>query len=1308
MTEPLAERLLVDLRDDGRVQVSSWPAAEHSPRTAGEPVELVWPLDEQEMADLRWYLEQYLRMPFGVYEQRGPRVAERLPEWGARIFSALFATDEAKRAYTEARTRGGPLEIVLRSGSAERLGLPWELMADPARPVPIVLDQVAVSRSLQTTDTRHVFTVPGSRLRVLMVISRPDGEADVGYQMIARPLLRRLEAVRGSVELVVLRPPTLERLEEVLTRAREDGEPFQVVHFDGHGVFGPPPASGGWGPMMFQKSGPQGMLAFEKSGGGSDLVPAGRVAQVLAGAQVPVAVLNACQSAVVGSQVEAAVATRLMQEGVASVVAMAYSVYAVAAAEFMAAFYERLFAGDRMAEAVAAGRRRLALNDERPSLKGMLPLDDWMVPVFYTRSEVRFPGLRTERESEESLDGILDAISRRPEDGRQPGPGQELAPEGEFIGRDALFYRLDVAARLQRVVVLHGPGGTGKTELAKAFGRWCRDTGAVDRPEWVIWHSFEPGVASFGLDGVVNAIGRRVFAEKYDTQFVLLDAAQRLQAVERALRTRRVLLLWDNFESVRAMPDPGQATPPLPEQEQDEMRDFLSRLARDSRASVVITSRSDEDWLGETVRRIRVDGLDTEEATQYAEQLLAPYPHTRRARESRAFGEVMRWLDGHPLSMRLVLPHLDTTSAQDLLDGLRGVRALPGNGNGGRTTSLAASIAYSFDHLAEEDQRALTALSLLQGVADANVLGAFSAGQGVPEQFRGLPTSAWRELLERASALGLLSPGVVGTYRIHPALPAYLADRWKAQAADAYDDQRTASVRALLGAHVEFSRWLSDRLDGEHAQLGVVLAATHRRMLGSMLGHALDQRMWSHAQFIAQLLDVYWDMRGLGEEARGWTARIRRAVEGPVGSPLDLDTPAGALWAYTTGSQANRDLLAGQLDQAESTYRSHVKAMLAGRETPAQRKKLASVYHQIGMVAQHRGRLTEAEEWYLKSLAIEELIDNQDGMASSYHQLGIVSQLRGRMTEAEEWYHKSLAIAEALSNRHAIMRSYHSLGMIAQHRGRQNEAEEWYHKARAIAEGLGNRPAMSTTYHQLGIVSQLRGRLTEAAEWYHASLAIAESLGNRPGMSGSYHQLGIISQLQGRLTEAEEWYQKSLAIKEDLGDRASVATGYHQLGAVDHMRGRLEGAERWYRKSLDVEEELGNRPGMATSYHSLALIAQLRGRSAEAEEGCRKALAIWKDLEDLPGLALTCGTLGALAFEQNRPDSALEWMVRCVSQFEEIPHPETGNGPLLLQKLTELLGISALERTWQSVTANPLPAAVRQYVLAHPPAPTTE
>ena len=60
--------------------------------------------------------------------------------------------------------------------------------------------------------------MPGGRLRVLMVISRPSGTEDVGYQMVARPLLQRLEAVRGEVDLTVLRPPTFDALRQAVRR----------------------------------------------------------------------------------------------------------------------------------------------------------------------------------------------------------------------------------------------------------------------------------------------------------------------------------------------------------------------------------------------------------------------------------------------------------------------------------------------------------------------------------------------------------------------------------------------------------------------------------------------------------------------------------------------------------------------------------------------------------------------------------------------------------------------------------------------------------------------------------------------------------------------------------------------------------------------------------------------------------------------------------------------------------------------------------------------------------------------------------
>ena len=129
------------------------------------------------------------------------------------------------------------------------------------------------------------------------------------------------------------------------------------------------------------------------------------------------------------------------------------------------------------------------------------------------------------------------------------------------------------------MVVLTGTGGTGKTELAKGFARWLRDTGGVDDPRLVVWHSFEPGVASFGLDGVVTSIGLGVFG----ADFARLEAPQRLEAVKGLLAQYRCLLVWDNFESVAEMPDPDGATPPLDQAGRAQLQEFLHWIRDHSR-----------------------------------------------------------------------------------------------------------------------------------------------------------------------------------------------------------------------------------------------------------------------------------------------------------------------------------------------------------------------------------------------------------------------------------------------------------------------------------------------------------------------------------------------------------------------------------------------------------------------------------------------------------------------------------------------------------------------------------------------------
>ena len=1230
----MADRLLVDLDVDGLVTVGTWPDG-GLPETVSQ-ARLEWPLDEGMLEELRWYLEDYLRAPFGVWEDRGPQVQARLAGWGEAVFASVFGSGSARDAYQRARDRG--LELVFRSDSPRLLGLPWELMRDPAGPAALGL--AGMSRALPTADLAQMVAIPGGRLRVLMVISRPAGTRDIGYQMIARPLMERLDAVRGEVDLVVLRPPTLDALRATLADAAEAGEPFHVMHFDGHGAL----------------HGSYGLLVLEGRNGGPHPVSASRMAAVLKDTGVPVVVLNACQSGAVGKDLEAAVATRLVREGATAVVAMAYSVYAVAAAEFMAMFYERLFAGDTISAAVTAGRRRLFEKDGRPSPKGDLPLADWLVPVHYLRRNIAFPQARTSRpKGNPSLEALLDDL-RTPVPG--PANGSEgLEPVGVFVGRDDLFYELEAATRLQKVVVLHGPGGTGKTELAKAFGRWWRDTGGTDRPEWVLWHSFEPGVASFGLDGMITGTGLQIFG----SDFARLEQVERQRKVEGLLKERRLLLIWDNFEAVHSMPDPARATAPLDDAECAVLKGFLSRLGAGGESAVVITSRTAEEWLG-PVRRIEVSGLAREETAQYAGELLAPYPAAvvapRRAR--RAFGDLLEWLDGHPLSMRLILPRLATTEPEALLDGLSGITPLPGGDEGGdRATSLAASITYSYDHLTPKTQRLLVAICLFQAVADSILLAGFSGSPDVPSCFRDATLEDWRYVLKSAAQVGLLTELGYGMYRMHPALPAFLAARWHQKESSNYDDEKSAALRTFLTVHVGRSHWLNQQISFGDAGLAFKVIDLERRTLGALLGYALDHHLWEEAQAIATPLSMYWDSRGLVHEASAWADRARTALENSGNSAPSLDTAVGELWLLFTVARAGRQMDEGRFDSAEQTFSEILTLLQAAPESPKRQKWLAATYDQLGTVARKRGRIEDAEAWYDKALDIKVRWSDHFGMADSYNRLGSIAQERGQLGEAREWYSKSLVTKEELGDRPGIAVAYHNLGWVAQERELLDEAADWHKKSLAIKQELSDRAGMANSYHHLGMVAQGRGWLDEAEYWYRKSLIIEEESRNRPRLANTYHHLGTVAQKRGHLDEAKDWSKRSLTIREALGDRAGMAASYHQLGNIAYLQDRGDDAEDWNDKSLAIYEELGDRPHMATTLAQRGLYIRGNGRPLEA----------------------------------------LEWVVRCVALFEEFPHPVTEPGARELARLTTDLGIGAVSACWQAVTGKLLPTIVRNYII---------
>jgi hypothetical protein len=1046
-------------------------------------------------------------------------------EVGRELFKLVLAASDV---WEGVRRRLNDTRIEIETEVEDAL-VPWELMRDPAADLPLALVVPAFVRCHSRPALPPNPPGPAKgKIRILLAICRLEDDR-VPFRSVARRLIRGLSgAARELFDLEVLRPPTFEQLAKRLREANAKGEPFHVVHFDGHGL--------------------SGKVFFENPGleGNAQAVNAATFGKLLHETRVPLLILNACRSAAneppeqpekVGDLHQhirefGSFAHAVMDFGVSGVVAWRYSVFLDTAAQYMADLYGALASGLPLGESATQARKQLS--------SGAREIEDWAVPVVFEAAPIQlFP------KAEEKFEIKLEARAAA-------GSGLPEAPDVGFIGRDETILRLDRTFDEQNVVLLHAYAGSGKTSTAAEFARWYGETGGLAGP--VLFTSFEQHAP---LPRVLDHLGR-VFEgrlAKSGIQWLTLKDAERRDVALQVLRQIPVLWIWDNVEGVAGFP--AGADSAWSAAEQKELADFL-RAARGSRAKFLLTSRRDErDWLHELPARIELPPMPFEECVQMTEELAKKLG--RKLDDVEDWRPLLRFTQGNPLTLTVLV-------GQALRDGLKsrpqvaafvrqlqaGIAVFEDEASEGRTRSLAASLAYGFENaFAEAERKQLALLHLFQGFVDVDAL----RWMGIPEaewclpEVKGLTRELGIALLDRAAEVGLLTALGGGYYRIHPALPWFFRRLFE----EYYPEKRIAATRAFVEAMGVLGNYYHDRYEAGNREVIGVLGAEEANLLHAR-GLARSNGWWGSVIGTMQGLQQFYLHTGRGAE---WPRLVEEIVPDFVDPATDGPLPGEEEeWSLVTRYRVLLAENARQWDRAERLQsvdvgwnRQNAAAILAkppqartAREKNAVRT-LASSLHELSEIQREQDS-AKCVDGYLEAISLAEQIQDSQGAAACAFNLGhAYEDLPGirDLVLAERWYQRGLDL-HAEEDRMGRGVCLGQLGTVAYERfldarkagrppeeclGHLSQAEQYYRQALEMFPANAVRQ-LGTAHNQLGLVYAAAGQIDTALRHYRESIRYREAMQDRFGAGQSRENAAIALARAGRFADACDWAQSAL------------------------------------------------------------------------------------------------------------------------------------------------------------------------------------
>jgi predicted ATPase/DNA-binding XRE family transcriptional regulator len=522
----------------------------------------------------------------------------------------------------------------------------------------------------------------------------------------------------------------------------------------------------------------------------------------------------------------------------------------------------------------------------------------------------------------------------------------------DLVGRRSLLRELHQAVTVSRLVTLTGPGGVGKTSVARAFAATTASTFVELAP-----------VGDHELVGPTIALAIGVRQTRRSS---LRDS------IVTAIGDRSLLLVLDNFEHVtEASTLVGDLVVSCP------------------RLSLVVTSRRALQVAGEHV--LAVPPLPAADAVELF-VARAGFDRLVSADDADDVAAICERLDGLPLAIelaaaraRLVPPAAMRARLDRAIDLAVGGPATLED----RHRALHTTLQWSYALLEPTAKSCLHALSLFAGDFDLDVAGAVVEPQA--------DLGAIREVINELQLQSLvqIDDGPDGRARLLATIRDFADER-----ADSDPAERAAAVSRYVRWCVESAERAAAQLRGALQHDALTGMSIEIDNLRGGLRRAIGDGDAVAAARLAIALAPWWDLRGTPSEARAWIDDVLA-----MKIPEILGAVVANWGAYLAAREADYDRAVALADTAKSVW--------LARGIPQGEAYALLV---LGQVATELGDYDRADDLLRRSAKLFVDVGDEWGRVRPINSLGELARARGDLDAALAFHATALALTQTVGD----------------------------------------------------------------------------------------------------------------------------------------------------------------------------------------------------------------------------------------------------------------------------------------------------